>query len=360
MCKNLYVVESPFQLLSALEARNHFKKSYSVLLLKYSGSSNQKNDFQLKKIISKFNNFDEIIEIQPFSGSLLEANFRLLIMLKIFQIKKVRFVKVFIGEFRSWYHRAFLDVLSPKQNFLLDDGNITIELQKKYIPQKKHLLFNTFTEEKERSRSLRIILKQNYFRIMLLFLKGIEKNKENQDIHLFTCFDLEPYNQTQKIVVNSFSYLKKLNKKKCVDKSLVYFFGANLSELDLLSRDLEFSLLEKIIRYYKNKNKKLVYISHRREDTKKLELAHDKFDIDILTFNYPVEIQFLLMDTLPYGISSFISTALFTVSKVFDFDSVDAFHLPIDQLPERVRQDYISVYDEYKKTMNVIDLDGLT
>ena len=162
MCKNLYVVESPFQLLSALEARNHFKKSYSVLLLKYSGSSNQKNDFQLKKIISKFNNFDEIIEIQPFSGSLLEANFRLLIMLKIFQIKKVRFVKVFIGEFRSWYHRAFLDVLSPKQNFLLDDGNITIELQKKYIPQKKHLLFNTFTEEKERSRSLRIILKQNY------------------------------------------------------------------------------------------------------------------------------------------------------------------------------------------------------
>jgi predicted transcriptional regulator len=123
-----------------------------------------------------------------------------------------------------------------------------------------------------------------------------------------------------------------------------------------LSSEVEFSHLEKIINYYKNKNKDFVYISHRRETAKKLELLQDRFHVQVIRFNNPVEIQFLLMEVHPFGIASFISTALFTVSKMFDFACVEAFYLPTDEISIAYRQDIVSVYDEYQKTMRVVNL----
>ena len=349
MNKYLFVVESPFQLLSALEARNYFKKAYSVLILKYSGSSDQKNDFQLRKIIDEFNNFDEIIEIQPFSG-IREANYRLLFILKMLQIKKIVFSKIFIGAYRSWYHRIFWDILAPKEKYVLDDGNITIELQKRYLPTGKYY---------DLSKGFKKGLKQVSFKLISLFFYT-GKNDFHKNFHLFTCFDLAPYNKIQKVIKNKFSFIKNNSKKKYVDESKICFFGGNLSDLNLLSRDLELSLLEIVINYYKSKNKELVYIPHRREMVEKLELIRNKFNIDFITFSYPAEIEFLLMETHPYGIASFVSTALFTVSKMFDFGSVEAFYLPMDAIAEAYRQDIISVYDEYRKTMKVIDLNELS
>jgi len=357
MNRNLYIVESPLQLLSALEAREYFKEDYSILILKYSGDL--KNDAQILRVLKKLNNFDEVIEVRPFFG-VREANFRLLIILKIFQVKKTPFLKIFIGEYRSRYHRLFFDILVSEENYLLDDGAITIELQNKFIPTGKYYTSIKFSNaEKKFTKWAEGFLKQNYFRL-ISHLFYIPKNVSHQDIHIFTCFDLKPYNQNQKVIKNTFAYSNKFNKRKYVDEAKVYFFGSYLSELNILRRDLEFSLLEKIIRYYRSKNKELVYIPHRREKIEKLELIQDKFNINLFAFSYPAEIQFLLMDVHPYGISSFISTALFTVSKIFDFSIVDAFCLPMEQIPEGVRQAYISVYNEYKKTMNIIDLNELS
>lgn len=353
--KNLYIVESPFQLLSAIEASNYFKKDYSILILKYTGNSSRENDLQLVKILDEFNNFDEVIKIQPFSGSLFEANFRLLVMLKIFQIKKTQFAKIFIGEFRSWYHRAFINVLPSDENFLLDDGNVIIELQKRNVSIEEYISIDTFSE----SKALKNTLRQIYFKTMSWLLNSKEKSQAIEKTHLFTFFDLEPRNHSQRIIKNSFSYFKRKKVKNSIDQSLIYFFGGNLSELNILPREFELVLLKKVIRYYQNKNKKVVYIPHRREKKEKLDLMKQKFNIDILSFSYPAELQFLFMDIHPFGIASFISTALFTVSKIFDFSIVDAFYLPMEQIPESVRQEYSSIYDEYKKTINVIYLNEL-
>lgn len=345
--KILCVVESPFQLLSAMEARDYFKDEYAILILQYMGNLYKKHDKQLLAI-KEFSNFDEVIEIRPFSG-VLESNLRLLFTLKMFQTRNIGFSKIFIGEYRSWYHRKILDVLASQENYVLDDGNMTIELQKNYFPAGKHY---------DPSKGLKKGLKQVYFEMLSLFFSN-NKDKAHEEIHLFTCFDLEPYTENQKVIEHKFSFIKKNSKKKHVDESKIYFFGGNLSGLNLLSRDHELSLLEMVINYYKNKNKDLVYVSHRRESAEKLKIIRSKFNVDVITFDYPAEIQFLLMESHPYGIASFVSTALFTISKMFDFRSVEAFYLPMDDMPAVNRQAFISVYDEYKKTMKVVDLNEI-
>jgi hypothetical protein len=343
--KILCIAESPFQLLSAIEARDYFKDEYAILILKYSGRAHKKNDLQLQTT-KEFNNFDEVFEIRPFSG-VLESNLRLLFILKMFQIKKIEFTKIFISEYRSWYHRKFWDVLAPKENYVLDDGSNTVELQKSYFPTGKYY---------ELSKGLKKKLKQIYFKLISIFLYNNRDASSHKDINLFTCFDLEPYSRSQKVIKNNFSFIKKNASKKHVDESKVYFLGGNLSDLNLLSRDKELSLLESVINYYKGINKELVYIPHRREAAEKLELIRNRFNVDVMTFTYPAEIQFLLMETHPHGIASFVSMALFTVSKMFDFGSVEAFYLPMDDIPEVYRQDFISAYNEYKKTIKVVDI----
>jgi hypothetical protein len=59
---NLYIVESPLQLLSAVEANEYFTGS-SMLILKY--NTNKKTNIQLKNIIEKFSNFNNLLEIYP-------------------------------------------------------------------------------------------------------------------------------------------------------------------------------------------------------------------------------------------------------------------------------------------------------
>lgn len=161
--------------------------------------------------------------------------------------------------------------------------------------------------------------------------------------------------KTKKLLNINLLLLIKMAKEH-VGKSKTYFFGGDLSELNLLSRDQEFSLLEMVINYYISKNKELVYISHRREAVEKLELIRNEFNIDVITFGNPTEIHFLLMESHPNDIASFVSTALFTVSKIFDFASVKAFYLPMDDMPEVNRQAFISAYDEYKKAVRKLGL----
>ncbi|MEI7849331.1 MAG: hypothetical protein WCK35_26265 [Chloroflexota bacterium] len=347
--KNLFIVQSPFQLISAIEARDYFKSEYAILILQYSGKQHKNSALQMQQLINQFNNFDEVIEIQPVSG-VLESNLRLLFILKMLQLKSIEFGKIFIGEYRSWYHTFFWNVLVSEEDFVLDDGSVIIELQKNYIPTRKYYDISTGIKRK---------LKLFFFKLIsMLFIDS--KDHFHRDIHLFTCFDLAPYHPNQRVIKNNFSVIKKLSKTKSVDESKIYFFGACLSELNILSRNQEFAALEKVNNYYKSKNKELIYISHRRETGEKLDLLWQMFDLSVLSFSNPAEIQFLLMDSLPFGIASFYSTALFTVSKMFNFNSVESFLLPVDLIPQAYRKNIISVYAEYKKFMTVMDLNEIS
>lgn len=347
VAKNLFVVESPFQLLSAMEARNYFSNEHSTLIIKYSGFAHRNNDAQIR-MVSGLDTFDEVIEIRPFSG-VLEANLRLMMLLRKLIKQDQKFTKIFLGEYRSWYQRKFLKLPGFPEGYILDDGSSTIVLQRDHLSKGTPYFLST---------GLRRKIQSLYYGLISILLKDSAEDFAGV-VHLFTCFDLQPVNERQKVIRHTFPFIKAHSRAKKVAASSIYFFGSPLSERRIISREQELALLGKIAAYYTHAGRELIYVTHRGESHEKLQQIRMQCGMEITTFGKPAEIQFLLMDVLPAGIASFVSTALFTVSSMFSFESVEVFHLPLQDLPEVNRKAYISIYAEYRKTMRVVDLNDL-
>lgn len=123
---------------------------------------------------------------------------KLLLFIKTIEKKFNKVDKIFIGEYRSWYMRQYFNILNPKKCFSLDDGNITIELAKSYIPTGKEYKF---------AKTYKSIIKNiiNNFLLLLLFYR---MSKKRIDIDLFTCFDVKQFLEKDRYIEHSFEYLK--------------------------------------------------------------------------------------------------------------------------------------------------------
>ncbi|MFX4235813.1 hypothetical protein ACOL3F_07695 [Aliarcobacter butzleri] len=347
---NLFIVESPFQLLSAVEVNNYFGNEKNILIIKYSPEKLAESNNQQLRLLKNYINWENIYEIDN-SLSYFISNLKLLLFIKTIQkeLAKDNIDKIFIGEYRSWYMRQYFNILNPKKCFSLDDGNITIELAKSYIPTGKEYKF---------PKTYKSIIKNiiNNFLLLLLFYRV---PKKRIDIDLFTCFDVKQFLEKDRYIEHSFEYLKEKNKMKDILENTVYFFGGNLSELDLISEQEEIKLLKSIFYYFNNKNIKMVYLPHRRESSKKLEFIKNSFGIELRYSKYPAEIEFTLMKEIPQYLASIVSTALHTVSKIVSFDETIAFQLPLNKINKIYLEDIVTTYEEYKKTMKVIDLNDI-
>lgn len=337
---NLFIVESPFQLLSAIEARNMYTEDFCVLIIKYDAKNkiSNKQMFSLKNFIY----WDNIIEIKPLFFN-QEAKISLFILLLKNALSKNNYYRIFIGEFRSIWMRSFINTLNPKEHFVLDDGNVIIELQKKYLSMGSYPHTSKWDDLLWKCGRLIIsVLHINY--------------SKNSEFDLFTCFNIIPNSQKQKVLKHNFEYLKLNSQNKEIKKHTVYFFGGNLSETGIISEDEEISLLNKIIKYYRTNNYTFIYIPHRRENVKKIKRINDCLGSKILRFKYPAEYEFIISKSHPEIISSFFSTALYTVSQMFTFSSVDSFIIPHNKVNAAFINDTSNIYKEYMKSMNMIQL----
>ena len=80
-------------------------------------------------------------------------------------------------------------------------------------------------------------------------------------------------------------------------------------------------------------------------------------EFDLLHFRYPAETEFVLMDNPPEFISSFFSTALYTVSTMFRYQSkAISIMLPLEKMALKDRDEVSTIYDSYRECMTVIDL----
>jgi len=341
---NIFVVESPFQLLSAIEANYHFKEDANILIIRYAPENlNPINNEQLRSLKNNIE-WTEIVEVKD-SKSYFKANIKLLNILKKLHDSLDVVDNVFIGEYRSWYMRQFFNVLNPNKCFLLDDGSATIAMQKKYIPS------GTYYNEKSMKSLVKNILNYSY-----LFFLTKQMPKKRIDINLFTCFELSPHNKVQHIVKHNFGYIKKRNTFKIILEKTVYFFGSDLSEIGLMKELDLIEELQKVKLFFDAKNIEVVYIPHRRESEEKIEKIKNEFNFTIRYNQYPAEIEFTLIEEIPEYLASFYSTALYTVSSMIDFKEVMAFELPYEKISPKYREDTREVYKNYKKTMKVINL----
>ena len=335
---NLFIVESPFQLISAIEASKYFNNEKSLFVIKY--NKKQSNIIQLKKIKKLFN-LDNVIEINPLLSN-FDSNIQLFLLLKKFAKEKKVFNKIFIGEYRSFHMRKFFDYFSKAESYCLDDGNITYQIFQLIKEKKDEYYF---------SNGFKGLIKKIVYKIQLI-LFGLNNLEIKRDIKLFTCFDIP---KEDKHIIHNFSNIKK-EYEVTESKNIVYFYGAYL-EIVEISKEKQVEFLKQVIDFFKKLDLEIVYLPHRLESEDKLNLIKNKLNLKIIKNEFPAEIQLLVDGFIPKYIASLGSSILVTLPKIFpEIKNVYAFFPDSSLIPDAYLSDWEEMKLNYKNSMKVIDL----
>ncbi|MEA1988823.1 MAG: hypothetical protein U9N57_06410 [Pseudomonadota bacterium] len=96
----------------------------------------------------------------------------------------------------------------------------------------------------------------------------------------------------------------------------------------------------------KHSNLEILYVPHRGESLKKIEQINSFPNIRVEFLDYPIELYGLVNDTLPFKVTSFYSTALYTMNVIY---GVKTEAIKLDGLSDEVEM----VYDAYQKSRNI-------
>ncbi|MGZ3901142.1 MAG: hypothetical protein ACXVJP_21885 [Mucilaginibacter sp.] len=339
--KGIFVAASPFQLISAIEAR-HATNVEGVFVI-FSSKNTLTTGF-LENIAQNFITQDEVIIVpyNPDKIKFLSSKFRLLK-----KLKKREFDYAFIGHYSEFSMNLFACNLKYKKLFLLDDGNATLEFNKRLVDKET-------TIECGNLKTLANILKR--FTLVLNGLKGKKKVKVNW----FSAFEFKPENGGQ-LIRHQFEYLKstyKSSKEINLDTppldDKVYFIGTSLVFNKIIkSNELYIDLIRRIKAYYKNF--KLIYLPHRDEDTNDLnELKAAIEDLEIVRLNNILEVAFIMNNILPTQICSFYSTALYSLKLIFPDCKIDFVEMDKKILYDQYIDEISLVESYYKKIFKSI------
>jgi hypothetical protein len=279
---NLILISTQFQLLNAVELIDDHLKGQefkAMLLIK------NKNHFnQIKKIAIK-NNID-IISVVKYQTILQYFS----LFFQSFKFKKIE--TLIIGNCQDNLVLFLLKLLKFKNLYAVDDGNIIDthhikpNIHRQHLPLKFYTIFN---------------LKSNaYYDFLLNDFKKLKKNKSNQ---------------TGK------------NSEK------FFFIGQPLSEQGLIDKESFIRIMEKINNKFHDN---IIYILHPSEKEDKF-ISNGK--IKTIRLNTSIEDHLISLESLPSKVVGFYSTALSSLSKIFNSEEVEINFIDIEK-HQKIKKTY--------------------
>lgn len=318
---SLYIVESPFQLISAMEAKYAFPDDKHILFIRY--SLEERNNKQINKLLS-MSEWDEIIKVRLSEYQILTF-IDIIYKLKKITQRKENLNNVFLSFYGPGYQRYFLANTRKNKVFLIDDGYYTLEIQRNYLSVSNPYPF-----------------KDSIIRKLILNAAGLISDAIDT-VNLFTCFNVIPA-QHQCVIKHEFNFLKSIMFKKNmkVDEN-IYLLGGNWIETDYLSKEYYLSLIRKIAQYFYPQN--IVYVPHRRESSDNVNLIRSIENMQVDWFDNPVELEFILRGIVPTCIASCFSTALITLKSIHPSTKICVFKLDDSQINPLFRKRVKEFYD---------------
>ncbi len=326
---NIFFILSPLQLMNAIEACEYFNcldgQTKNILII--GNTLNKRNNQQIDSILLLYNKWDEVKRINIYYN-MKELFFHILWLSHRF--KNINISRVFLGEFRIDYSWILANNANPKEIVLLDDGLGTLSINKHLTSQAGLSIKN-----------------------IICRITGL-KNAQRQVPTIFTIFKL-PEDIPYKTIENKFSYFKKTFLEVCSkNENEVYFLGAPLADLGIVSQDYFFESLKKITHFYKEKQ--IIYILHRRENLDNMKKMFP--DVKFVVYDNIIEIEFLLKKKQPTHIASFYSAALYTLDAIYSVNNVDVFKLNSNEITHQYKTNIEKVYNLYNR-FNIIDLESI-
>lgn len=339
---NIFIISSPFQLISAIESRIGYFKEKSIFWL-HLGGSDKENSF-MKKIAAKHLDCEEVI-FTPHKNS---SYFLFQKILKIKWLKRnFPDARVFIGNIEEFSMKLCCCNLQPSETWLLDDGAKTIV--------NKDLFDQPFSNIK----CLELFNFSNIIKFILVKF-FLLKTHCHANLNWFTIYNLNFKNQAT-VITHDFSSIRKkllnnpqLEKKREASSKKIYFIGSNLINAGVLQNKSDyFDILKNIKNHYSNFS--IHYIPHRFESVENVKYI-EEMGFSILNFDNIIEISLLERNIYPEVIASFFSTALYSLNILYPKSQVDFFEVEEKLIAAPHKIKLKAVQKEYITRFKKVDL----
>ncbi|CAA6825444.1 MAG: Unknown protein [uncultured Sulfurovum sp.] len=337
---NIYFISTPGQMLSAIEAQNHFQTKNNILVILFFVVGDGKNINQMFKLSELFP-YDMLMTYQNKSAKFYIS---LIPFLKL--LKEYQFNYLFFG-FNTMLYRRIVANMEYKQLFYLDDGVHTITTHEDIYNDKRKL---TRVEYKAFPKTL------NFLKVLYIYGKNhLKADKSLSDLNFFTVYNIEKY-QNEKIIKHDFSYTRSLFIGQNLKDDNLYVLGQPLVEQVGVDQLVYHNYLFSLFEFYKDKN--IIFIPHRLEKLHENLKSHlIRNQISLFIPDKPIEFYFLYKNIYPGYVASFITSALFNINKLFPKTEARAFEIDIKELDKHHQQGISLIYQHYRnEDIKIIDM----
>jgi hypothetical protein len=338
---NLFLITSPLQYINAVEAKYHFGFDAQECVLCICEST-MKNRMQLLNII----NAGDWCAVHFIPQALNKYYFWLPYKILDSILKEIgKIYNIFIGEYRSEFMRYYAVFTKSEKIFLLDDGNVTIEMNKQ----------RAASNGEAPSYERRSILHASALRLI-----GV-KSQHIETLNYFTVYNVKP-KLGESVVKNSFNFVKsKISAGVTTVDERIYFLGTELDfafPVPIVKNENYMKLMVQVREYFNDF--KIVYFPHRREPDEKLSILENELNFQVQRIDVPIEIHLVKNAIYPKILAGFYSTAFDNLKIIFP--NIDSVVFPIDR--DKIHPDYReyiqNIYDyyeeNYKKNFCVVKL----
>jgi hypothetical protein len=318
---NVFIVRTPLQAFNAVEANFRFcYKQNNYIIIIYRNN-------QDKKMIENIILLDDWFKIIFIKLKPQIKLFNLFFHLQS-EINNIEFC--FIGD-HSTIISYYINRIKYKNLILLEDGTATIrrvELIEKRI-------FHIIKKTKYSKKSSFQVFFEKLFRVDIQYY---------YNARFFTIYNL---NDKINFIKNDYRYFKKRINKLEIQES-VFFIGSEIKNTILLNEKIFEKYIADIVTIYAQRNLEFYYILHRKESEEYIKLLSKKYNFKYLKFNNIIEIEFLNLNFIPSEISTFLSTAITTLSKLYP-SNYKYYPLLQNDLNDKYKEPIKNLYIQFKK-----------
>ncbi|PMO41110.1 hypothetical protein BCT11_12775 [Vibrio sp. 10N.222.52.B12] len=326
--QSIIYVESPLQILSALEYCNEYNEN-PIFIVNFGNKKRIKNREQMLNLLEPIPANRKLV-YKHFRNSLISDIYSFFFMIKMRRMPiSKRFI---IGDFRSKVACNFFLANRAKERVYMDDGAATIVTQLDYIQKGIYA-------PKLRSKRQKVF--QRFYDFVFNF-----KYSELKCPNLYSFFAGEGL---LRLGQKNLRKPKPLIRKEKLNNTC-FFFGSKYSESRIMLLEDEIESLRQISEYYQHKNIDFFYIPHRDESKEKLSIIRD-LNIKIKDLGVPAETYFSSTKSIPSHIAACWSTVIYSIGKAYELESVISFDILSKMKKEgATRERAKTVYQFYQQS----------
>jgi hypothetical protein len=344
---NVYMIETPHQLLNAIEAKESLalRDNHLVILLL------DEYPVDAYKPLVDFGDWDGIIYV----SCRRDTSNRLSAHLRSHRWERVRGYfetwellglrrrldavahrlgesdNVFLGNYWREHMRHFGHTLKHRRLCLLDDGTATL-----YVNMLRNKEFTGKSEYGVDRLKTDLVNK-------IIGLRSDQARK----VTYFTTYDLETIKEDD-VIKNTYEFFRS-RAKKIQPSSDIFFLGMTLYD-EGFTDELYIEHLQHVRDYFGEEN--FVYIPHKCEPQARVDRLVQTLGLRVKRFDVPIEYQLSIRGTMPKVLASFFSSALENCRVMFGSHlNIMAFYLSPELFP--LKPEFVeNVYGYYEGKAN--------